>query len=125
MAAFSFFIGNIRNFLPHELVDGGIKENADAANQLRAQFLAGCGFEAQPGADARAEGQQFFAAQLVEQASVAGEDDEIVFYFRDAHESTASWEAAKALAWGYNKVHHFVGGARAWAAAGFPVETED
>ena len=56
---------------------------------------------------------------------VAGEDDEIVFYFRDAYEITASWEAAKALAWGYNKVHHVLGGARAWAAAGFPVETGD
>ncbi|MHC4093629.1 MAG: rhodanese-like domain-containing protein, partial [Planctomycetota bacterium] len=56
---------------------------------------------------------------------VAGEDDEIVFYFRDANSSSASWEAAKALAWGYDKVHRFLGGARAWAAAGFPVETGD
>jgi TolB-like protein/class 3 adenylate cyclase len=56
---------------------------------------------------------------------VAGEDDEIVFYFRDASSSTASWEAAKAVAWGYHKVHQFLGGAQAWAAAGFPVETGD
>jgi rhodanese-related sulfurtransferase len=56
---------------------------------------------------------------------VAGKDNEIVFYFRDRQVNSASWEAAKALAWGYDKVHRFLGGARAWAAAGFPVETGD
>ncbi len=56
---------------------------------------------------------------------VAGKDDEIVVYFRDREVSSASWEAAKAVAWGYHKVHQFLGGAQAWAAAGFPVETGD
>jgi rhodanese-related sulfurtransferase len=56
---------------------------------------------------------------------VAGEDDEIVFYFRDRSFVFAAWDSAKALTWGYRKVHHFVGGARAWAAAGLPVETGD
>ena len=51
--------------------------------------------------------------------------DEIVFYFRDTVVSSASWEAAKALAWGYENVYHFLGGAEAWAEAGYPVETGD
>jgi len=57
---------------------------------------------------------------------VAGYNDEIVLYFDyvgDGVFTTASWEAAKAVAWGYRKVYHFVGGATAWEDAGYPVET--
>jgi len=57
---------------------------------------------------------------------VAGYDDEVVFYFAYFDESetaSASWEAAKAVAWGYRKVYHFVGGAIAWEDAGYPIET--
>ena len=56
----------------------------------------------------------------------AGYDDEIVFYFAYFDESetaSASWEAAKAITWGYRKVYLFDGGARAWKDAGYPVET--
>ena len=57
---------------------------------------------------------------------IADYDDEIVLYFAyfaEGETATASWEAAKAITWGYKNVYHFVGGARAWKAAGFPVET--
>ena len=56
---------------------------------------------------------------------VAGYDDEIVLYyaFPDENETaSAAWEAAKAITWGYRKVYHFEGGARAWKDAGYPVE---
>jgi 3-mercaptopyruvate sulfurtransferase SseA len=57
---------------------------------------------------------------------VAGYDDEIVFYFDEIGDgvyTSASWEAAKAVAWGYRKVYHFVGGAKGWEDARYPVET--
>ncbi len=37
--------------------------------------------------------------------------------------ASASWEAAKAVIWGYRKVYHFDGGAKAWKEAGYHVET--
>jgi 3-mercaptopyruvate sulfurtransferase SseA len=58
---------------------------------------------------------------------VARYDDEIVIYFLYYDSSvgggSASWEAAKAVTWGFRNVYHFVGGARAWEDAGYPVET--
>ncbi len=57
---------------------------------------------------------------------VVGYDDEIVFYGDydgDGVYTTAAWEVAKAVAWGYRKVHNFVGGAKGWEDAGYPVET--
>ncbi len=59
---------------------------------------------------------------------VADYNDEIVLYFAFPAEdetASASWEAAKAVTWGYQKVYHFVGGARAWREAGYPVETRE
>jgi TolB-like protein/class 3 adenylate cyclase/3-mercaptopyruvate sulfurtransferase SseA len=54
---------------------------------------------------------------------VAQYDDEIVLYFDDGSVASAAWEAAKAVTWGYRKVYLFGGGAQAWKAAGYPVET--
>ena len=55
---------------------------------------------------------------------VAQYDDEIVLHFDDgAGGASASYEAAKAVTWGYRKVYHFYGGAKAWKDAGFPIET--
>ena len=55
---------------------------------------------------------------------VAGPDDEIVFYGTEAGGyTTAAWEAAKAIAWGFKKVYLFDGGAQAWEEAGYPIET--
>jgi TolB-like protein/class 3 adenylate cyclase/rhodanese-related sulfurtransferase len=54
---------------------------------------------------------------------VAGKEDEIVFYYRDRSVIFAAWEPAKAVAWGYHKVYHFAGGAKAWQEAGYPIET--
>jgi tetratricopeptide (TPR) repeat protein len=55
---------------------------------------------------------------------VAGYDDEIVLYFDDGSViGSAFEEAAKAVTWGYRKVYHFDGGAKAWKDAGYPVET--
>ena len=54
----------------------------------------------------------------------AGKDDEIVLYFDDGNFiANPSWEAAKAVVWGFNKVNFFDGGARAWQEAGYHVET--
>ncbi len=57
---------------------------------------------------------------------VVGYDDGIVFYFDELGDgvyTSASWEAAKAVAWGYRKVYHFLGGAKGWEDARYPVET--
>ncbi len=55
---------------------------------------------------------------------VAGYNDEIVLYFEgQTGIASAAEEAAKAVAWGYSKVYHFDGGAKAWKDAGYPVET--
>ena len=53
---------------------------------------------------------------------VAGYDDEIVLYY-SAQMLSPAWEAAKAITWGYRKVHLFTGGAKAWADADYPLET--
>ncbi len=55
---------------------------------------------------------------------VAGNHDEIVLYFDGGSGvASAAEEAAKAVSWGYRKVYHFVGGAKGWEDAGYPVET--
>ena len=54
---------------------------------------------------------------------VAGHNDEIVLYFDNGVLTSAFWEAAKAVTWGYRKVYHFVGGAKGWEDAGYPVKT--
>jgi 3-mercaptopyruvate sulfurtransferase SseA len=60
---------------------------------------------------------------------MAAYNDEIVItfgYIEDDNNSYTgihvAWKAAKAVAWGYSKVYHFDGGARAWKEAGHPIE---
>ena len=53
---------------------------------------------------------------------VAKHNDEIVLYSSDELLSPA-WEAAKAVTWGYQKVHFFNGGVQAWKEAGYAIET--
>lgn len=54
---------------------------------------------------------------------VADPADEIVFYHYFDPEFNTPWGAAKARAWGYRNVYYFIGGAPAWKAAGYPIET--
>ena len=55
--------------------------------------------------------------------AVTDKTDEIVFYWYAADTSQTPWAPAKAIKWGYQKVFYFVGGAPAWKAAGYPIET--
>ncbi len=55
---------------------------------------------------------------------VADKTDEIVFlWYVSASVESPAWKTAKAIKWGYQKVYYFVGGAPAWKAAGYPIET--
>ncbi len=55
---------------------------------------------------------------------VADKTDEIVFvYYLPNSAQITRWSTAKAIKWGYEKVHYFRGGAPAWKAAGYPIET--
>jgi 3-mercaptopyruvate sulfurtransferase SseA len=55
--------------------------------------------------------------------AVAGKSDEIVILWCRPGEACTPWAAAKAIKWGYQKVYYFNGGAPAWKAAGYPIET--
>jgi 3-mercaptopyruvate sulfurtransferase SseA len=51
---------------------------------------------------------------------------EIVFYWcSPGNVCTPSWAVAKTVNWGYRNVYFFNGGAPAWKAAGYPIETGD
>ena len=54
---------------------------------------------------------------------VVAKTDEIVFCFYWDESDEAPWAPAGAIKWGYQKVYYFVGGAPAWKAAGYPIET--
>lgn len=56
---------------------------------------------------------------------VADPANEIVFYHYFDADFNTPWAPAKALSWGYQKVYYFVGGAPAWKAAGYPIETKE
>ena len=57
---------------------------------------------------------------------ITDKTSEIVFYWcSSGNVCTPSWAVAKAVNWGYEKVYFFNGGAPAWKAAGYPVETGD
>ena len=62
-------------------------------------------------------------ARITEETLTAVVDKtvEIVVYCDDCYNRV--WEAAKAVNWGYQRVHFFRGGAQAWKDAGFPVES--
>jgi len=55
--------------------------------------------------------------------AIVDETAELVIYRRDAACYSGVWEAAKAVAWGYQNVSFFLGGAQAWKEAGYPFET--
>jgi adenylate cyclase len=55
--------------------------------------------------------------------AIADETDEIVILWCKPLQSCTPWAAAKAIKWGYQKVHYFSGGVPAWKAAGYPTET--
>ena len=53
---------------------------------------------------------------------VVAKTDEIVFCFYADGDETP-WAPAKAIKWGYQNVYYYFGGAPAWKAAGYPIET--
>lgn len=55
-------------------------------------------------------------------ASVAGPNDEVVFYCHGKYCPVSALAAAKAIAWGYRRVYYFAGGFPAWSDAGYPIE---
>ncbi len=67
----------------------------------------------------RAEDPRFSKTTLRE---VAAYNDEIVFYY-SGPSGSGSWEAAKAITWGDQKVYFFHGGIQDWEEAGYLVET--
>lgn len=68
----------------------------------------------------RETGRAPFARERL--AELTGKDQVIVLYcYRTDFECEPIFEAAKAVNWGYRKVHYIRGGAPAWRAAGYPV----
>tara|TARA_R110002167_G_scaffold39839_3_gene122769 strand:+ start:782 stop:1195 length:414 start_codon:yes stop_codon:yes gene_type:complete len=55
-------------------------------------------------------------------AKVAGKADAIVIYCNGHSCMRSSKASAKAVEWGYTKVHYFRDGMPAWQSAGYPVE---
>ena len=57
-------------------------------------------------------------------SAIVDKTDEVVFCWNyPGSSSNTPWAPAKAIKWGYQKVYYFVGGAPAWKAAGYPIET--
>ncbi len=56
---------------------------------------------------------------------VVGKDEEVILYWYSPGSGYPVYSTAKVVNWGYKKVYYFVGGARAWEEAGFPVEARD
>jgi len=54
---------------------------------------------------------------------VVKKDEEVVLYVSSPGTGYPAFETAKVVNWGYKKVYYFVGGAKAWKEAGYPVET--
>jgi rhodanese-related sulfurtransferase len=55
-------------------------------------------------------------------AKVINKDDEVVIYCHGKYCPWSAYGSAKAVAWGYTRVHYFAGGFPAWQDAGYPVE---
>ncbi len=53
---------------------------------------------------------------------VVKKDEEVVLYWYSPGSGYPAYSTAKAVNWGYKKIYYFVGGARAWKEAGYPVE---
>lgn len=71
---------------------------------------------------ANLDGDAIAESQL---AAIVGQDDEVVFYCDGINCPQSVRVSAKALIWGYKRVHWFEGGWPAWARAGYPVEVEE
>jgi len=50
-------------------------------------------------------------------------DEDVVFYCFGKYCPRSTYACAKALLWGFKRVHYFAGGFPAWKDAGYPVET--
>ena len=56
-------------------------------------------------------------------SEIVDKTEEVVFYWcAPGLPCTPNWATAKAVNWGYQKVHYFDGGAPAWEEAGYPIE---
>ena len=53
---------------------------------------------------------------------VVKKDEEVVLYWYSPGTGYPAFATAKVVNWGYKKVYYFVGGAKAWKEAGYPVE---
>jgi len=64
-------------------------------------------------------------SRLTEQTlgSILGKFEEVVFCFYQIAPPGTPWAPARAIKWGYQKVYYFNGGASAWKATGYPIET--
>jgi rhodanese-related sulfurtransferase len=51
-----------------------------------------------------------------------GLDDEVVFSCHGRYCMDSACASAKAVTWGFTRVHYFAGGFPAWREAGYPVE---
>ena len=56
-------------------------------------------------------------------SQLAKKDDEVVFSCHGKYCPYSAYASAKALIWGFTRVHYFAGGFPAWKDAGYPVET--
>jgi adenylate cyclase len=56
---------------------------------------------------------------------LVGPDDDVVFYCFGKYCPRSTYACAKALLWGFKRVHYFAGGFPAWKDAGYPVDTSD
>jgi rhodanese-related sulfurtransferase len=54
--------------------------------------------------------------------TIAGKDDAVVFSCWGKHCYYSAYASAKALLWGYTRVHRFAGGFPARQDAGYPTE---
>ena len=53
---------------------------------------------------------------------IVGKDEELVFSCHGKTCPDSAIASAKALIWGFKRVHYFAGGYPAWKEAGYPVE---
>jgi rhodanese-related sulfurtransferase len=54
---------------------------------------------------------------------LVGKDEEVAFSCWGKYCPYAAYASAKAIAWGFTRVHYFAGGVPAWMDAGYPVES--
>ena len=109
-------------------VEGAAKIDAAQANALHAQ---GAVFIDVRNANSFSAGHVPAAANLEMStglsretlARAADKNDAVVFYCFGKYCPRSTYACAKALLWGYGRVHYFAGGLPAWKDAGYPVET--